>query len=681
MSIVNQLTTTGNQQQTRPVLVVEDPKGKRIINLDKNIYSLGRSSLNSIVLNSRIVSRHHATLLRVTDTENETYLFQIIDGNLQGQHSTNGLIINGRSCWSKALQHKDLIIFGGNVQASYFVIDANLSDEDIFEYCEQEKSLKYQSFANETFETLVPDDISVDPSSEAALLRLASFPELLPTPIIEIDLQGKITYCNPATLVQFPDVQELQLNHPILLGILSVVQNEKKEFFVREVEVENAIFEQSVHYIAESNLIRIYLGDITKRKQAEKEREQLLISEQAARAEAEAANRMKDEFLATLSHELRTPLNAMIGWTSLLRSRKLDEKTVSRAIETIERNTRSLAQLIEDVLDVSRIIRGKLRLNVRSVKLIPIIEAAIETIRPAADAKNIQIECFLDAAVPPILGDANRLQQVVWNLLSNAVKFTPQSSRVEVRLLLSTDTEMQGNSAQIRVSDAGIGINPDFLPHVFDRFSQADSSTTRAHGGLGLGLAIVRHLVELQGGTVKAESAGEGLGATFLVNLPLIAANQELAVATPEAENTTKPHSVVSIQPPVRSLAGLRVLVVDDQADTREFLITMLHEYGAEATAVETVSEALETLQHWKPNVLISDIGMPGEDGYALIRKIRAMTTEEGGNIPAIALTGYASASDRTQALLAGFQIHVPKPIDAVELAVVVGKLTGRIIN
>ena len=680
MSLVNQLTQTGNQQQTRPVLVVEDPKGKRIINLDKNIYSLGRSTLNSIVIHSRLVSRHHATILRVTDPEKDNYLFQIIDGNLQGEHSTNGLIINGKACWAKALQHKDLMIFGGNAQASFFVINANLSDQDIFEYCEIEKALKYQFFSNETFETIVPDDVSVDPSREAALMRLASFPELLPTPIIEMDLHGKITYCNPATLLKFPEVQELQLNHPILSGLLSVVQNEKKDFFVQEVEVENAIFEQSVHYIAESNLIRIYLGDITKRKQAEKEREQLLIREQAARNEAETANRMKDEFLATLSHELRTPLNAMIGWTSLLRSRKLDEQTVSRAIETIERNTRSLAQLIEDVLDVSRIIRGKLRLNVRPVKLIPIIEAAIETLRPAADAKNIQIECFLDAAIPPILGDANRLQQVVWNLLSNAVKFTPQSSRVEVRLLLSTDTELPGNYAQICISDMGIGIKPDFLPHVFDRFSQADSSSTRAHGGLGLGLAIVRHLVELQGGTVKAESAGEGLGATFMVNLPLIAVNPESAVASQEAESTTTPH-VVPIQPSARSLFGLRVLVVDDQADTREFLITMLHEYGAEATAVETVSEALETLQHWKPNVLISDIGMPGEDGYALIRKIRAMTTEEGGNIPAIALTGYASECDRTQALLAGFQIHVPKPIDAVELAVVVGKLTGRIVS
>ncbi|MGB3205913.1 MAG: ATP-binding protein [Crinalium sp.] len=680
MSIVNQLTKTGNQQQTRPVLVVEDPKGKRIINLDKNIYSLGRSSLNSIVIRSRLVSRHHATLLRVTDTENDAYLFQIIDGNLQGEHSTNGLIINGKQCWSKALQHKDLILFGGNAQASFFVVDANLSDDDIFEYCEIEKELKYQSFANETFETLTIDDLDVASYSEASLLRLASFPELLPTPIIEFDLQGKITYCNPATLLKFPDIQELRLNHPILIGILSVVQDEKNDFFVREAEANNAVFEQSVHYIAESNLIRVYLFDITERKQAEKEREQLLIREQAARTEAEAANRMKDEFLATLSHELRTPLNAMIGWTSLLRSRKLDEQTVTRAVETIDRNTRSLAQLIEDVLDVSRIIRGKLRLNVRPLKLIPIIEAAIETIRPAAEAKNIQIECFFDAAVPPILGDANRLQQVVWNLLSNAVKFTPQSSRVEVRLLLSTDTELPGSYAQIRVSDAGIGINPDFLPHVFDRFSQADSSTTRAHGGLGLGLAIVRHLVELQGGTVTAESAGEGLGATFIVNLPLIAENQELAVATPEAESTTTPH-VVPSHAAVRSLFGLRVLVVDDQADTREYLITMLHEYGAEATAVETVSQALETLQHWKPNVLISDIGMPGEDGYALIRKIRALSTEEGGNIPAIALTGYASASDRTQALVAGFQIHVPKPIDAVELAVVVGKLTGRIIN
>jgi signal transduction histidine kinase len=270
--------------------------------------------------------------------------------------------------------------------------------------------------------------------------------------------------------------------------------------------------------------------DITERKAAEEERELLLTREQAARAEAEAASRMKDEFLATLSHELRTPLNAMLGWTQILRTRKLDEAKAARALETIDRNTKSLSQLIEDVLDVSRIITGKLHLNVRPVELVPVIEAALETVLPAANAKDIGIEARLDPSSGTVLGDANRLQQVVWNLLSNAVKFTPKGGRVEVRL------EVIDSRVQIRVSDTGQGISPEFLPYVFERFRQADSTTTRSHGGLGLGLAIVRHLVELQGGTVHVESAGIGQGATFIVNLPLRAvrlAASELASVQP----------------------------------------------------------------------------------------------------------------------------------------------------
>lgn len=411
--------------------------------------------------------------------------------------------------------------------------------------------------------------------------------------------------------------------------------------------------------------------DITQRQKAEEEREQLLAREQAARAEAEAANRMKDEFLATLSHELRTPLNAMIGWTQLLRTRKFDEATAARALETIDRNTKSLAQLIEDVLDVSRIITGKLRLNFHPVELVSVIEAALDTVRPAAEAKDIQIESQLEPSVGRVLGDPNRLQQVVWNLLSNAVKFTPKSGRVQVCL------HLDHSHAQISVSDTGQGISPDFLPYVFDRFRQADSSSTRSHGGLGLGLAIVRHLVELHGGTVHAQSPGIKQGATFFVNL------QRVAVA----RGASAPEQ---IQPPVKnevltsnlpSLDGLRVLVVDDEADARELLITTLGQYGAEVTAVATVGEALEALQRLQPNVLVSDIGMPGEDGYALIRQVRALTVEQGGRIPAVALTAYARAEDRTQAMLAGFQLHVPKPVNPAELAAVIANLAGRTGN
>ena len=684
MSLVSQLTKTRNQQKARPVLVVEDTKGKRLINLDKNIYSIGRDSKNSIVIYSKLVSRHHATMLRITDTENSNYLFQILDGDLQGNHSTNGLIINGKPCLSKNLQHQDLIIFGGKAHANYLVVDADLSESEILEYYENENSFSGSTVSFDPHKTLVPDDLQVEALSEGALIRLASFPELLPSPIIEIDLLGKITYLNPEAIIQFSDLKKAELKHPVLLGLLEAVQNERKQFFVREVEVGSAIFEQSVHYIAESRLIRSYLVDISDRKQAEKERELLLAREQEARSEAEAANRMKDEFLATLSHELRTPLNAMLGWTTLLRTRKFDETTTARALETIDRNAKSLAQLIEDVLDVSRIIRGKLRLNLRPVELVSAIEAAIDIVRPAAEAKEIQLESQLDPSVRPVLGDGSRLQQVVWNLLSNAVKFTQPGGRIEISL--STELELEPASAteqltypnssyaQIRISDTGIGIDTKFLPYVFERFRQADSSSSRSHGGLGLGLAIVRTLVELHGGTVKAESAGEGLGSTFIVNIPLMAVPQvvsELKLVQPNGsnENPTK-------IPP--SLDGLRVLVVDDQADARELLIAMLQQYGAEVIAVATAVDVLEALPRIKPDVLVSDIGMPGEDGYALIRQVRAMTAEQGGQIRAIALTGYASASDRTHALSAGFQLHMAKPVDAIELAVAVGQLAGR---
>jgi signal transduction histidine kinase/ActR/RegA family two-component response regulator len=439
--------------------------------------------------------------------------------------------------------------------------------------------------------------------------------------------------------------------------------------------------------------------DITQRKRLEEEREQLLAREQAARAEAESANRMKDEFLATLSHELRTPLNAMLGWTQMLRTRKLDEATSARAFETIDRNTKSLAALIEDVLDVSRIISGKLHLNVHPVELVSVVEAAIDTVRPTATLKEIQLDFIWDRSIEPVLGDANRLQQVLWNLISNAVKFTPKGGRVEVRLervdrlaglqveeeLQVDRLQVQGSNqssnlqpsnpcVQIQVSDTGKGIARDFLPYVFDRFRQENSSTTRSYGGLGIGLAIVRHLVELHGGTVYVDSPGEGKGATFSVQLPLVSvltsvSNQQLV------ESTVEDKVPLDILP---ALDGLRVLVVDDEADARELVATLLKQCGVEVTAVASASEGLEALQQLKPNVLVSDIGMPQEDGYALIRKVRALDAQQGGQIPAVALTAYARAEDRIRALAAGFQLHIPKPVNSQELVAVVANLAGR---
>jgi signal transduction histidine kinase len=404
--------------------------------------------------------------------------------------------------------------------------------------------------------------------------------------------------------------------------------------------------------------------EIRVREWAEQERARLLDLEQAARKQAEEANRTKDEFLATLSHELRTPLNAILGWVQVLRMGKLDPAAATKALETIERNARSQAQLIADLLDVSRIITGKLRLDFRPVDLRRIIDSAQESVRPAADAKGIHLAISIGPLASPALGDTDRLQQVIWNLLSNAIKFTSKGGSVEVRL-----REVEGN-AVIRVSDTGIGIRPDFLPYVFDRFRQAEGSITRTHGGLGLGLSIVRHLIELHGGTAEVESAGEGQGATFIVGLPLRAELAEDAL-----DRTAVGRSV--FQAP-DLLAGVRVLVVEDETDTRELLVVALQQCGAEVTAFGSVPEALEELDRALPHVLLSDIGVPGEDGYSLIRKVRARGPGQGGDLPAAALTAYARAEDRQRALDAGYQTHLAKPVDPAELIAAVARLAGR---
>jgi PAS domain S-box-containing protein len=409
-----------------------------------------------------------------------------------------------------------------------------------------------------------------------------------------------------------------------------------------------------------------FVLDLTESKKIE-----ALLRQQAE--ELSRANRLKDEFLATVSHELRTPLNAMLGWATILRSKQLDETTTSRAIETIERNARAQNQLINDLLDVSRIITGKLRLNVRPVVLVSVIESVIDSICPAAEAKNIRIQSLLDPAAGPVSGDPDRLQQVFWNLLSNAVKFTPKGGRIQIRL------ERINSHLEVTVSDTGQGISPEFLPYVFERLQQADSTTTRAHGGLGLGLAIVRHLVELHGGRVQVASAGVGKGATFMVNLPI-------TIFRPEPIDIERVHPTVSDTAPLIDeprLDGLKVLIVDDETDARELLATLLRQNGARVMAVASAREALAAITQGsfdqRPDILVSDIGMPGEDGYMLIQQVRALAPEQGGRIPAIALTAYARTEDRIKALAAGFQSHVPKPVEPAEFIAVVTNLTQRL--
>jgi len=393
------------------------------------------------------------------------------------------------------------------------------------------------------------------------------------------------------------------------------------------------------------------------------ERIRLYNAERDARAQAEKANQLKDQFLATVSHELRTPLNAILGWARMLSSGRIDEGTSRHAVEVIERNARSQAQLIDDLLDVSRIISGKLRLNICPVEPLSIVGRAVDAVRPAADAKEIQIKTNFGPGVGTIPGDPDRIQQIIWNLISNAIKFTPNEGTVEV--------SVQRNKTQleIMVADTGQGIHPEFLPFVFDRFRQADATVARAHGGLGLGLAIVRHLTELHGGKVYAESEGEGRGATFRVELPVKLA----AVLVDEKQSGEEPDNVHFDCPPL--LRGLRVLIVDDEADSLDLMKTVLGECGAEIFAASSAVEGLLAVTAHLPDVLLSDIEMPREDGYSFIRKVRELPIDHAKKILAVALTAHANKEDRLRALAAGFQVHVRKPVDPSALVVAINNL------
>lgn len=428
-----------------------------------------------------------------------------------------------------------------------------------------------------------------------------------------------------------------------ILGALLLGHSETNRFTERHERVAGGIAAQAAIAIDNARLHRV---------------------NQDALREAEAANRTKDEFLAIVSHELRTPLNAILGWAQLLRTGKWQPNQLAHGLTTVERNAKAQAQLIDDLLDVSRITSGKLRLDIQKVEPLLVIEAALETVAPAAEAKGIQIARAIDPATRPVTGDSGRLQQVVWNLLSNAIKFTPKGGRVEVSLA-ETDGQVE-----IAVSDTGQGIKPEFLPHVFDRFRQADASSTRQHGGLGLGLAIVRHLVELHGGTVTAESPGVGGGAKFRVRLP---------ATEPMTESGLRRSAKPSKEPlPPRALEGISIVVVDDEIDARDLLETILSAASAQVYTACNSREALELVKSKKPDLLISDIGMPGEDGYALIHRVRELSPGEGGTLPAVALTAFVRGEDRRRAIREGFQMHIAKPVEAEELIAAAANLTRR---
>ncbi len=398
-------------------------------------------------------------------------------------------------------------------------------------------------------------------------------------------------------------------------------------------------------------------------------KDELLAREGQARAEAEAANRTKDEFLAVLSHELRTPVTAIQGWAWLLHTGKLDEAAADKALETIMRNAQTQTRLIEDILDMSRTITGKMRIESRPVELTPLVRTALEAIAPAAAAKAISVEAHLAQDAGLITGDADRLQQVVWNLLSNAIKFTPRGGQVTVNV------QRAGSMVEIVIADNGQGIAPGLLPHIFELFRQGDSSNTRTYGGLGLGLSIVRHLTELHGGTVRATSAGPGQGSTFTVALPIRALQGE-PLPAPGAATSDVPLTGAPVQS--STLAGLRALVVDDEAEARELVAAVLNLHGAQSHTATSARQALDEVQQWQPDVLVSDIGMPGENGYHLIERVRALP-HPLGELPALALTAYAAASDRERALAAGFNAHLAKPAVPDVMVAVVARLCGRL--
>ena len=408
--------------------------------------------------------------------------------------------------------------------------------------------------------------------------------------------------------------------------------------------------------------------DVTARKKAEDDRAALLIRERDARQHAEEADRLKDEFLATLSHELRTPLTSILGWASMIRNGEVEGSNASRAIETIERNARSQARLIDDLLDVSRIITGNLRLDLHPLNLAPIVEAAIDALRPTADVKGIQIRSEVLSGECLVKGDPNRLRQVIWNLLSNSIKFTQRGGVVTV------DLRCFGSTVRLTVADTGEGISAEFLPYVFDRFRQAEGSISRKQGGLGLGLAVVRHLVELHGGSISAESAGLGEGAVFTVELPLAEERRDPARAEERRREVDRRRSRKGA---VR-LDGIHVLLVEDDDDSRKLLGTMLKRYGARVTSTKSAAEALAVFSDDVPDILLSDIGMPDEDGYEFIRKLRSLPPEKGGLTPAIALTGYASRKDRERALEAGYHKHMAKPVEQTDMIAAIAALVGR---
>jgi PAS domain S-box-containing protein len=524
-------------------------------------------------------------------------------------------------------------------------------------------------------------DITDSRRAAEAQAYLAAIVDSSDDAIISKDLDGIIQWANSAAerLFGYPAAELVGRNIRILIPperqseedqiLARIRRGERIDHFETERVAKDGrrlhisltvspVLDESGAIIGVSKIAR----DITERQAATAERDRLLQAERAARAEAERASRVKDDFIAMVSHELRTPLNAILSWTQLMRRTRQDPAVLERGLNIVARNTRVQAQLISDLLDISRIVAGKLQLDVQSVDVESLVRDAVETVRQEAEAKSIQVRSALTPTAP-VSGDPARIQQVIWNLLANAIKFTPHGGHVDVVVQSSP------NQVEISVRDDGAGIRADFLPYVFDRFHQADRSITRRFGGLGLGLAIVKNLVELHGGTVRAESPGENQGATFTIVLP-----SSGAAAAPRPTTAT-----VSEQWDAITLDGLRILVVEDEPDTRDFLKRLLEGHGAEVTAVPSAKEGVQCFHSDRPDMLISDVGLPEVDGYQLVQQIRESDGDHGGGVPAIALTAYARAEDRMRALRAGYQVHIAKPVEPAELLAAISSFAALI--
>jgi signal transduction histidine kinase/ActR/RegA family two-component response regulator len=493
--------------------------------------------------------------------------------------------------------------------------------------------------------------------SPAPLLAfVASQPVWSDLPIVVLSRSGQESVALAPLLAKLGNVTvvERPVRPSTLLTLVRAgLRTRSRQYQVREYLVQQQLAQQAL-------------------REAQGEREQLLESERAARAVAERSSQMKDEFLATLSHELRTPLNAILGWTNVMRRSPGLAPELANGLGVVERNARAQAQIIEDLLDMSAIISGKVRLDVQRLALAPVVEATVETVRHAAVAKGIAVSVDVDPGAGPVRGDPNRLQQVFWNLLTNAVKFTPERGHVAISLSRS------GSQVVVAVTDDGEGIDPLFLPHIFDRFRQADASISRRHGGLGLGLSIVKQLVELHGGTITARSAGTGQGSTFRVSLPLMVSDAELVADEAPRERLERTEAAASLHDAAAiDLDGVAVLVVDDEPDARALVERLLHHHRADVLTANSAEDALAAIARRRPDVLVSDIGMPGIDGYALMRRIR-MLDGEAARIPAIALTAYARREDRIRAIQAGYQMHLAKPVEPSELVAMVQTLARR---